>query len=236
MRFIRTIGQRLIMGSPSALGKLVALGLLLAVPTLGLTSLGSDLFASWQGRGIAEATVAGDSTEGLLAFDAPASTLRQYQLQVQDSAESTSQPDGSKQPSLLAKDWRFTAQPANTDQINGFMGTLTRTEFISDLLLLQAGVPSNVVSLVLLQQLNLNRTVNANLLTISQTTPLNVSQINGFIGNIVQRELLFDAWLTTRGVTPSALSPILGQQLGINEVISQFFLSAAPQQSVSPSS
>lgn len=240
MRFILTNAQRLTNAASCTLGKILALGILLAVPTLGLTRLSSDLFASWQGRSDEETTLVGDSTEGLLAFDAPASTLREYQLRVQDSSASTSRGDGSKQPTLLAKDWRFTAQPANINQINGFMNTLTRDEFLSDLALLRFGVPSNIVNLVFLQQMNLNRIVNQDLLAIAQTTPLNVQQINGFVGNIVVRELLFDAWLTTMGATPNAMSFILGQQLGFNEVITQFFLLAAPQvptpvQPVSPS-
>jgi len=235
MRFILTIGQRLKISSSGTLGKVLAIGILLAVPTLGLTRLSSDLFASWQGQSNEAASLANDSIEGLLAFDAPTSTLAEHQLRVQGS--SASKAKETAQPSLLAKDWRFTAQPANIDQINGFMGTLLRDEFISDLTLLNAGVPANVVNSVVLQQIALNRIVNQDLLTIAQTNPLNVQQINGFIGNIAVRDLLFDAALSAQGVSSHALSLILGQQLGFNEVISQFFLLAAPkpQQMVSPS-
>jgi len=77
MRFVLTIGQRLKHGSPYVLGKILAIGVLLAVPTLALGRLSADLIAAWRSGSVEQATLLSNSSDGLLAFDAPASTLRQ---------------------------------------------------------------------------------------------------------------------------------------------------------------
>ena len=237
MQFIVTTGQRLTAGSQRVLGKALAIGVLLAVPTLGLARLSTDLLAFWHNPGASEAVLVGNSTEGLLAFDAPASTLRQYQLRVNDSVSAKGQADRSIQTSLLATDWRNTAQPLDiTPTINSYMSTLARTQFISDAWLLSAGMPPDVLGLVMVQQTALNQIVTQDLFTISQTVPLNVPMINGFLGNIVMNEFIFDNWLISAGVSPSVMALLLGSQIGFNEVVSQFFLSVIPPTPLQPAS
>ncbi|MGH7172871.1 MAG: hypothetical protein ACRELG_21530, partial [Gemmataceae bacterium] len=229
MQFMVTIGQRWRVCSWCAMGKVLAIGILLAVPSLGLARLSADFFASWQGRSAEEAVLANSPADGLLAFDAPASTLRQYQLRVKDSVSTTGSADGATQPSLLADDWRNTAQPTSSaSTINGLMATLVRDQVISDALLLNEGASPDIVNLYMLEQSALNQTVTQNLMAISQTTSLNVPMINGFIGSLVVKELLIDAWLTANGASTSTLSSILGNEIGFNEVVTQYFLSVSP--------
>jgi len=147
MHFIGTMGQRLMIGLPRVLGKILAIGVLLAVPTLGLARLSGDLLTSWQSRNADDAASVQNALDGLLAFDAPASTYRQHQLRNNDS--SSSRPgEGATKPSLLAEDWRFTAAtpPDLTSVINGYLNTIVRDQLVSDLLLLNAGVPTNIVT------------------------------------------------------------------------------------------
>lgn len=242
MRFVVTIGQRWKHGSPYVLGKVLAIGVLLAVPTLALGRLSADLIAAWQSGSVEQATLLSNSSDGLLAFDAPSSTLRQYQLRVKDSSSATEQADNLTQPSLLVKDWRYTAQPTNLSPVvTDFVNTLVPKELILDARLAQAGMPPNAVGLVALQQFVMNRAILQEISTISQG-PLNVQMINGFIGNLVLHQLVFDNWLSSNGVPPNAMILLLSQQLSFNEVLTQNLLLAAqpnvqpkPLQPASPS-
>jgi len=214
--------------SPRVLGRVLAIGILLAVPTLGLAHLSQDLFVSWQGRGSEERVLAG---EGFLPFEAPTSTLRQHQLRVNNSSSVSGKVDGLPQPSLLIEDWQFTAQSTNlTPTINNMVGTLKRAEFLSDAYLSSTGVPSSTLSLVMLQQHLANQTLNRDLVALSHiTTVQNLTMINGFLGNLILQQAFFDNLLVSTGISPTALSSVLAQQLGFNEAAAQYFVKIAQQ-------
>lgn len=229
MQFISTIRQRLTMSSPRTLGKILALGVLLAVPSLGLARLGADFFASWQAARAEQGVSAEDSLEGLLAFDAPAATLRQHQLRKDSSSSSKGSDKAVARPVLLVDDWRFTASPVNpTAMINGDLTALANNQFLSDIFLLNAGLPSNLLLPLLYQQAGLNQMVAQDLRAISMTNPPNFGMINGFLGNILLNEFFFDSFLMSMGASANTLSGVLGSQLGYNEVVAQYFLNAIP--------
>ncbi len=98
--FVNTIGQR----TKRTAGAILTIVMLSAVAIVGLSLLGSDVLASWKTPDSAEKTLA--ASQGLLTFEAPASTLAQFQAKEKDAQNGKDLVDTA---ALLVKDWKNTS-------------------------------------------------------------------------------------------------------------------------------
>lgn len=90
-------------------GAALTLTVLTAVAVVGLTLLGSEVLASWKGPGNAEQTLAARSAfEGLLTFDAPASTAARQEVQAKETQNSKDSTSNASNAPLLVKNWKYT--------------------------------------------------------------------------------------------------------------------------------
>lgn len=224
MYLVGTSGQ----GWQRSLGKLLAIVVLLAVPTLALTHLGAAFSPAWQDRGSDEAALAGGES---FALNAPTATLRQQQ----HANAASNLTKATAEPALLAEDWRFTAQPtALTPSINNMIATLIHKEFISDQMLARQGVPPNALFLIQLQQYNANKLLLNDLNALSKiTSPQSLLMINADVGNLVVREAVFNIFFQSMGASPALMQMVLTQELAFNEVSTQNMVSTA-QQALTP--
>lgn len=106
MRFTTAIGQRLSGSWKRVAGASLTLVMLSAVAFLGLALLGSDVLASWTTSGNTEPALAsGNAFEGLLAFEAPASTVSRLEATTKEAQNGK---DPVSNAPLLVTNWKPT--------------------------------------------------------------------------------------------------------------------------------
>jgi len=93
-----------------ALGAVV-IALLLAVPALGLTTLGPTFLTAWEGaRESSPSTPDGGVSANPLTFDAPTTTMLRLRPAGRESAQSAPEAGAvaGREDVILFKDWKFT--------------------------------------------------------------------------------------------------------------------------------
>ncbi len=104
MRFMTGIGLRW----KQAVRASLTGALLSAVAVVGLSLFGSEVLAAWKTPGNAEKAYVSGKLEGLLNFESPAAAVARFETEKQESDQSVAQ---AGNPSVVAKNWKFTQIP-----------------------------------------------------------------------------------------------------------------------------
>ncbi len=104
VRYVIAIGQSLRGNWKGTAGTALTVVMLSAVAIVGFASFGSDVLASWKAPENAEQALA--ASQGLLTFEAPASTLAFFQAKEKDELNGKDLVDVA---ALLVGDWKNTS-------------------------------------------------------------------------------------------------------------------------------